>query len=395
VSETILDHGYIPEEHAPDPVVGHGDPTRPGKVGIWLFLASEIMFFIGILGTYIILRSSAPQLFAEHAHTLSKTLAGINTLVLIFSSLTMALAVDGAQKGDRNRTVLMLLLTLLCAAGFMGIKAKEYYDKFTHHTMLVKGPGPITVQAEPGQGTAMYAVFTNKAGELFTPDAGFEKKPPRVPAKATPEEKAANEQLVAAQWKRAAIPLAEQAGDAAGTYTATIPPGPDPDGTVAFYKMASAEPNPKDKAVKPTKPVKPQAHMYVYDGHVHAEGNTYHFKGYKMPYPAGGDFNINLISEPDVHHASGADKPIEETIAKASVTNDITYGPWKNNFYAAYFAATGIHGLHVVGGMIPIGLLMIFALRGKLLPHHTEYTGLYWHFVDLVWIFLFPLLYLI
>src|SRR5688500_5163996 len=135
------------------------------------------MFFIRILGTYIILRSSAPQLFAEHAHTLSKALAGINTLVLIFSSLTMALAVDGAQKGDRNRTVVMLLLTLLCAGGFMGIKAKEYYDKFTHHTMLVKGPGPITVQAEPGQGTALYAVFT-KAGELFTPDAGFEKKPP-------------------------------------------------------------------------------------------------------------------------------------------------------------------------------------------------------------------------
>ena len=106
---TALEHGYVPEEHAPDPVIGHGDPTMPGKIGIWLFLASEIMFFVGILGTYIIYRSGAPQLFAKHGEALSKTLAGINTLVLIFSSLTMALAVDAAQKGDRKRLLLGLL----------------------------------------------------------------------------------------------------------------------------------------------------------------------------------------------------------------------------------------------------------------------------------------------
>ena len=63
MSESILDHGYIPEEHAPDPVIGHGDPTPPGKVAIWLFLASEVMFFIGILATYIIFRSGAPKVF--------------------------------------------------------------------------------------------------------------------------------------------------------------------------------------------------------------------------------------------------------------------------------------------------------------------------------------------
>src|SRR5438046_4452713 len=99
VSESILDHGYIAEEHAPDPVIGHGDPTPPGKVAIWLFLASEIMFFIGLLATYIIFRSGSPKIFAEHAAALSKTLGGINTLVLIFSSLTMALGVNAAQQG--------------------------------------------------------------------------------------------------------------------------------------------------------------------------------------------------------------------------------------------------------------------------------------------------------
>ncbi len=121
VSETILDHGYVPEEHAPDPVTAHGDPTPPGKVAIWLFLASEIMFFIGLLATYIIFRSGSPKIFAEHAAALSKTMAGINTLVLIFSSLTMALAVDAGEKGKLNRVRVMLVLTILCACGVMGI----------------------------------------------------------------------------------------------------------------------------------------------------------------------------------------------------------------------------------------------------------------------------------
>ena len=76
MSESILDHGYIPEEHAPDPVIGHGDPTPPGKVAIWLFLASEIMFFIAILGSYIVLRSAAPALFSRHAEALNRLLAG-------------------------------------------------------------------------------------------------------------------------------------------------------------------------------------------------------------------------------------------------------------------------------------------------------------------------------
>src|SRR4051794_32577850 len=140
VSETVLDHGYIPEEHAPDPMISHGDPTPPGKVAIWLFLASEIMFFIGILATYIIFRSGAPHIFAEHAKVLSKTMAGINTLVLIFSSLTMALAVDASQKGNRNKTIVCLLLTFLCACGFMGIKFFEYKAKLVHHTVVATDP---------------------------------------------------------------------------------------------------------------------------------------------------------------------------------------------------------------------------------------------------------------
>ena len=93
-------------------------------------------------------------------------------------------------------------------------------------------------------------------------------------------------------------------------------------------------------------------------------------------------------------NAKAHDHP-EWTIPINTISQDITYGPWKNIFYACYFALTGVHGVHVIGGIIPIFFLLVQAIRGKLFPAQTEYVGLYWHFVDLVWIFLFPLLYLI
>src|SRR5687767_2846627 len=125
------------------------------------------MFFIGILGTYIIYRSGAPELFSRHGATLSKPLAALNTIVLIFSSLTMALAVDAAQKGDRGKVVRGLLLTLLCAAAFMVVKAIEYREKFHHHTIVATADAPVTVTAEPGQ--TLYAAVTAPNRQVFNP----------------------------------------------------------------------------------------------------------------------------------------------------------------------------------------------------------------------------------
>ncbi|MDO8629447.1 MAG: cytochrome c oxidase subunit 3 [Phycisphaerales bacterium] len=75
------------------------------------------------------------------------------------------------------------------------------------------------------------------------------------------------------------------------------------------------------------------------------------------------------------------------------------HGPWHNNFFGIYFTLTGLHALHIIGGVIVIGYFLLFG--HKLWYNNPEYytnriecTGLYWHFVDLVWIFLFPVLYL-
>jgi len=72
--------------------------------------------------------------------------------------------------------------------------------------------------------------------------------------------------------------------------------------------------------------------------------------------------------------------------------------PGTNNFFSLYYMMTGLHAIHVCGGMIALSTMLVMAARGRFsADYHTpvEITGLYWHFVDLVWIYLFPLLYLI
>jgi len=75
-------------------------------------------------------------------------------------------------------------------------------------------------------------------------------------------------------------------------------------------------------------------------------------------------------------------------------------GPWHNTFLAIYFTLTGLHGLHIVGGMIVMAYFLgpgakLWKRNPDQFANRIEYTGLYWHFVDLVWIFLFPVLYLL
>ena len=75
-------------------------------------------------------------------------------------------------------------------------------------------------------------------------------------------------------------------------------------------------------------------------------------------------------------------------------------GPWHSTFFAIYFTLTGLHGLHIIGGIVVMGYLAgpgakLWKRNPDQYANRVEYTGLYWHFVDLVWIFLFPVLYLL
>lgn len=105
------------------------------KLGMWIFLATEILFFGGLFMAYGAFRYFYPGTFVEaHAH-LSIPLGGLNTLILITSSLTMALAVRAAQLGDQRLLVRLLGLTLLLASGFLVVKGFEYAHK-VHEGLL-------------------------------------------------------------------------------------------------------------------------------------------------------------------------------------------------------------------------------------------------------------------
>ncbi len=210
-----------------------------GTLGMWLFLVTEIMFFGGMFLAYTIYRAKFPLEFALGSHELDIYLGGFNTVVLIGSSLTMAMAVWASQVGKRKALVWFLILTLALGLVFLGVKAVEYQAKFEHH--------------------------------LFP-------------------------------------------------------------------------------------------------------GSTFHYEAHsETGAPAG--------------HAEAAAPP-----GRVPQENSLQI------FFFLYFALTGVHALHMVIGIGALIFLVVAAYRGAYDKHwhsHIELTGLYWHFVDIAWIFIFPLLYLI
>jgi cytochrome c oxidase subunit III len=102
-------------------------------LGMWIFLGTEVMFFGGLFCSYLIYRRWYYGDFAAASTSIDAALGGTNTAVLICSSLTVVLAIWAAQTARRGLLILMLILTMLFGCVFLGIKAKEYKDKFDEH----------------------------------------------------------------------------------------------------------------------------------------------------------------------------------------------------------------------------------------------------------------------
>jgi cytochrome c oxidase subunit III len=135
-----------------------------GTLGMWVFLVTEIMFFGGMFFAYTLYRWSFPLEFASASNHLDLTLGTINTIVLILSSFTMAMAVYSSQIGKNRNLVLFLVLTIVLGLTFLGIKAVEYYDKYEDR--LIPGqliPGrpfdPGTVHLLPGANSTKVEMF--------------------------------------------------------------------------------------------------------------------------------------------------------------------------------------------------------------------------------------------
>lgn len=262
-----------------------------GKVGIWLFLASEIMLFGALFSSYILLRVGAdpslvwPALGAWPHHSdglLNVPMGAINTVVLIVSSITVLMAWVSLKLKNFGNFRLFQGITVLCALLFCGIKSFEYAAKFSHYQVVLNDGTAFTGHLEPKQ----YFMTGAKLREAGVTEIEFLKDPPKHHAAAGEE------------------------------------------------------------------------------------------------------------------HAEAAHEHVAEKIPMSEIKRLTFWGPQESTYFAIYFTMTGLHALHVVGGALVIAYLWLPGSRmWKTDPtrftNRVETTGLFWHFVDLVWIFLFPVLYLL
>jgi cytochrome c oxidase subunit 3 len=102
-------------------------------LGMWLFLATEVLFFGGLFAAYMIYRVWYPETFGDASRTLDIVLGSANTLVLITSSLSMAFAVRAAANDQRRQLLTLLVITMALGMVFLGIKGVEYHQKFVEH----------------------------------------------------------------------------------------------------------------------------------------------------------------------------------------------------------------------------------------------------------------------
>ena len=264
------------------------------SIGMWAFLAQEIMFFGGLFTAYLVMRSRYPMAFAAGSNHLDAFMGGLNTLVLIVSSLTMALTVYYAQRGNRNMQVIMIILTMIFGATFLGVKVIEYTDKWNHGLVPVTGWNKRTYEGEHARNEPLVLPFETRAV------------------------------------------AAETTG-----------------GTEVHH------PNPRGEFMIP------ESDLQL--ARLAQEGN-FLTSAERIGYFSNGQLDLNKFRD------------------KVRI------------FFYIYFVMTGLHALHMIIGLGIMLWLLWMAWRNTFSAQYympVEMSGLYWHFVDIVWIFLFPLLYLL
>lgn len=324
----------------------HQQQFDTGKLGIWLFLVTEVLFFSGLFGFYAVYRSLHPEVFLYASQFLDTTLGAANTVVLLFSSLTMAWGVRCAQLGQTRGLLVCLVTTLACAAIFLGVKSFEYTEK-AHHGLLWAGmyqsPEHHEHAEEAGVAAADGTETSDHAHEAVadhSDDALFEKT------------KHTLSYMTSVLW--AVIVLS-----VIGFGVLIKNPNKKTLATVAGCVLVSA--------------LGMQLGAYASIGY-------HHFGHAAEPT----DQEIEMAETIPAEYAKQKDKIPEPELA--------------GTFFSVYFCMTGLHAIHIIGGMIAISWLIVRTMHGAFTTYYfgaVDFVGLYWHLVDLIWIYLFPLLYLI
>ncbi|MEZ6129949.1 MAG: cytochrome c oxidase subunit 3 [Planctomycetaceae bacterium] len=335
-----------------------GIPIPNSKLGLWLFLGTEIMFFTAFIGSYIVLRIGSPQWPTDTADThISIIAGGVNTFVLILSSYFVVLAHEAMAKKNFPQARRFLIWTMSLAFVFLGIKSYEYYGKISHDIL------PSHIAETPGQAI-------NKV----------------------------DRELEAVVRERFKVYTDDQLIDVAEAA--------DLSNVNAQLDIFSTSPEKQQQYPALTETAKADVRLYAewQNLHQHIVADV---SLLKVPAAAGPGY-----AQARAALADGASlPPLEygEVVAKVNeLKSDEQFGAavrsgvfdphpvlYGNLFASIYFLMTGFHAIHVIVGMI---LFVVPLMQGSNLDGRytdwVENSGLYWHFVDLVWIFLFPLLYI-
>lgn len=271
----ILDEQDIARKH----LAHHFDTPQQqfdsGKLGMWLFLATEFLLFSGLFCAYAVYRLLNPQIFIYASRYLDPVSGAINTIVLASSGFTMAYGIRCAQMGKRTGLIIALILTMAGGFGFLGIHGYEYFDKYQHHLLWGTQYHPATIAPAAPAATAKPGSWTDL------------------------------KQLAAQGYVVSHSAIAPAAAGPAGAASANV--------------------------------------------------------------KAGGGLS--------------PDQPANVQI-----------------FFGIYFLMTGLHSFHVIVGIILLAYLLVRTIRNDFGPAYyapVDFIGLYWGVVDMIWMFLFPLLYLI
>lgn len=145
----------IPIEYPSEEMIAAERETN--SLGMWVFLASEIMIFGALFGVYTVYHINYPEAFAAASSHLNVVLGGLNTAVLLTSSLMMAIAVHMAERREARLTLIFLLLTAVLGMGFLGIKGFEYWQEYQEN--LVPGLNFTFTEANPLHARLFFNIY--------------------------------------------------------------------------------------------------------------------------------------------------------------------------------------------------------------------------------------------
>jgi cytochrome c oxidase subunit 3 len=304
-----------------------GVPIPNGKLGMWLFLGTEIMFFTALIGTYIVLRLGSKGWPTDpHVTHILVEAGALNTFVLICSSVSVVLAHEAMGRKDYKWATNWIIVTTFLAFVFLAVKSVEYYGKYAHDIL----PGHV---AEDDQ--------------------------------------QARDKLVR-ELDQASGVLVLQQQETRLTNAIT---------------MAESRSRPAEE-LKPLKSELDAVQARIKDlGPVQT--------AYR---PLKDKAKFGQIALAEARSELAELKKNTEFGARFRNVHEPHAIKWGNTFASVYFTMTGFHALHVILGMVMFAVIIWLGFANKLGPQHAlvvENFGLYWHFVDLVWIFLFPLIYII